>query len=156
MTPGHLHVSRDSGASWEAPLPSPLTGPRYRCLSHSAGKLYACGAGETLGDAFLVGVSSDDGRTWQPHTRLRDVAGARSCVKSRCLATEVWLCQLFGQCAPDGGADALPSPDAASATPRSSGCSCTLGGRAGPGLFPALVAGLLLVWRRSRPRARRP
>ena len=32
VAPGHLHVSRDSGASWEAPLPSPLTGPRYRCL----------------------------------------------------------------------------------------------------------------------------
>ena len=159
--PGMLHISRDAGASWETPFPSPPTGPRYRCLSHVGGKLYACGAGEILGDAFLVGVSTDEGRTWQPHVRLRDVAGARSCAKSRCLATEIWLCELHGQCAADAGAP--PPPDAAAdasvdaATPRgSSGCSCTLGGPPAPGLLPLALFGLLAARRSRWPRARRP
>jgi hypothetical protein len=175
VPPGHLHISRDSGASWEAPLPSAPTGPRYRCLAHQGDKLYACGAGEILGDAFLVGVSSDQGRSWQPYARLRDVAGALTCVKARCLATEGWLCQLHGPCAADGGpppdADTGPVPDAGGgpadarctggSCPDRSGCSCTLGGRAASGsLLPLAVVAVLLALagrpENRRPRARRP
>jgi photosystem II stability/assembly factor-like uncharacterized protein len=155
--PGFLYVSRNSGTTWEPPVPSPPTGPRYRCLTHSEGKLYACGAGEILGDAFLVGVSSDEGRSWQPHVRLRDVAGARSCAKARCLATEIWLCELHGQCAADAGTPALPDASAdAGPAPSTSGCSCSLGGGTAPGVAPVAVLAVLLALKRSRPRARRP
>jgi hypothetical protein len=134
---GRLYVSQDGGATWQPPLPSGPKGPRYRCLASSGGKLYACGAGETVGDEFMVGVSSDRGHTWTPITRLADVAGARSCVKARCLPTETWLCQTYGQCAP--GLDAgTPAPaDAGADAPacvgtacvESQGCGCQLGGR---------------------------
>ena len=160
-TPARLYVTHDGGKTWDAPIPSAQEGPRYRCLSWSDGKLYACGAGEPGGDAFLVGVSSDEGKSWAPAVKLRQVAGARSCVQSRCLKTEEWLCEYYCVCAPgtqpssgicvppgadggaparDAGADALPMASACvgSACNEKQGW-CTLAGRGSPASLPWLV-----------------
>ena len=163
---GRLYISRDGGASWPPPLASGPRGPRYRCLVASEGKLYACGAGESIGDDFMIGVSEDEGQTWTPHTRLADISGARSCVKARCLPSEVWLCQSYGQCAPGltpTGPDAAPLPDAGAEAPacvgtgcvEPQGCTCRLSGTGSgtPGAVPVLAAlvTFLLVSRRWRP-----
>jgi photosystem II stability/assembly factor-like uncharacterized protein len=170
---GRLYRSEDGGATWQPPIVSGVRGPRYRCLTSTGGKLYACGAGESTGDEFMVGVSSDEGRTWTPTTRMADIAGARSCVKGRCLPTELWLCKTYGQCAAglDAGAlpDAADTTDAADAGPdapacvgtacvEDQGCSCRLGGPGRPataGGLPAVLGLLalgLLALRRSSGR----
>jgi photosystem II stability/assembly factor-like uncharacterized protein len=161
-TPAHLYVTHDGGKTWDAPIPSSTQeGPRYRCLSWSDGKLYACGAGEPGGDPFLVGVSTDEGKNWAAAVKLRQVSGARSCVQSRCLKTEEWLCEYYCICAPgtqpssgicvppgggsdggarDAGTDALPMANACvgSACNEKQGW-CTVGGRATPAGLPRLM-----------------
>ena len=92
-------------------MPSGDRGPRYTCLVASGDTLYACAPGELVGDAFMVGVSRDQGRTWSPTVRLADLGSARSCVKAQCLRTEQWLCESYQQCAPRApgcGPDAGP------------------------------------------------
>jgi photosystem II stability/assembly factor-like uncharacterized protein len=174
---GRLYQSEDGGASWQPPIVSGVRGPRYRCLTTSGGKLYACGAGESTGDEFMIGVSSDGGRSWTPTTRMADIAGARSCVKARCLPTELWLCKTYSQCAPGLDAGALPDsgstdgpspadggPDApacvGTACVEEQGCSCRLGaGRSVAGGLPGLlvVLGLgLAAFRRSSGRRGSP
>jgi MYXO-CTERM domain-containing protein len=143
--PARLYVSHDGGTSWDEPLPSPQTGPRYRCLTWADGKLYACGTGEPGGDDFLVGVSSDEGKTWAPAVRLGQLAGAKSCVQARCLQVEEWLCVNYCYCAPgtqpgggcaapvdtDAGAPDIPRPgsgDAAAGMRSDQGSSRDAGG----------------------------
>jgi photosystem II stability/assembly factor-like uncharacterized protein len=166
VPPGRLYVSRDGGGSWQPPVHSPRGGPSYRCLEFSGGKLFACAGGEAAGDAFLVGVSEDEGRSWAPVVRLADVNGPRACVRDRCLQTELWLCEGYGQCAtPDGGAgsgDGGPDagsgvpPDAAgerpAGPPDDGGCGCALGGVSrSPALVPLLVVlGLMWLGRRNK------
>ena len=165
---GRLYVSRDDGSTWQAPIVSSPRGPRYRCLAWSAGRLYACGLGEALGDEFMVGVSSDEGRTWQPYARLTDISGARACVKARCLRTEVWLCNSYGQCAPglspaDAGGDVAVDTgtrDAGgcvgTACVEQQGCSCDLAGRrARPpgGAWPLVLVALFTSWTATRRRS---
>ena len=159
---GRLYLSDDGGARWQPPLVSGERGPRYRCLSATGGKLYACGTGESTGDEFMIGVSTDSGRTWTPTTRMADIAGARSCVKARCLPTELWLCKTYGQCAP--GLDAGAPPDAGdtdaadggpdapacagTACVEDQGCSCHIGGpgrSATAGGLPGWLGGLVLL-----------
>jgi MYXO-CTERM domain-containing protein len=171
---GRLYLSDDGGTTWQPPIVSGVRGPRYRCLATSGGKLYACGAGESTGDEFMIGVSSDGGRTWTPTTRMADITGARSCVKARCLPTELWLCKTYGQCAVglDAGAPAdsgVPAdgpaldggPDApecvGTACVEKQGCDCRLGGaRTGGGAgstgWLGLLALLGLALRRSSAR----
>jgi MYXO-CTERM domain-containing protein len=172
VPPGRLYVSRDGGGTWQPPVHSPRGGPSYRCLEFSGGKLFACAGGEAAGDSFLVGVSEDEGRSWTPVVRLADVHGPRACVRDRCLQTELWLCEGYGQCAaPDGGAgpgdggldagSGLPF-DAAGERPAGpsddGGCGCALGGVSRPPGLPALLAllallavlGLLRVGRRNK------
>ena len=135
--PARLYVSRDGGASWQPALPSGDKGPRYRCLAMRDGVLYACAAGELLGDEAMVLTSRDEGRSWAPLVRLEHLGSARSCVKSRCVQTEMWLCENYQQCAPGlmptvdagGGPADAGAPDARDgsvkpAPPReSSGCA---------------------------------
>ena len=164
VPPGRLYVSRDGGGSWQPPVHSPRGGPSYRCLEFSGGKLFACAGGEAAGDAFLVGVSEDEGRSWAPVVRLADVHGPRACVRDRCLQTELWLCEGYGQCAaPDGGAGARrwrprrrsgAPDDAAGEAPgrvRPTTVAAAVPWAAAsrpPGLLPLLVV-LSLMWRRS-------
>ncbi len=184
--PAHLYRTRDGGKTWLDPAPSdPSNGPRYRCLSWSDNTLYACAAGEPGGDLFLVGASSDDGRTWAPAVRLADLSGAKSCVAAQCLQTEEWLCENYCFCAPgvepstgscvdpgDGGAPADAAtrdarPDGAAgdaclgtACLEEQGCTCHLGDApaAPPAAAPLLVVGLLAtlsIMGRRRRHARR-
>jgi hypothetical protein len=159
---GRLYVSRNAGAAWEPPLASALTGPRYRCLAWSGGRLYACGAGEAAGDAFMIGVSTDEGRTWSPELKMTQIYGAKACVKSQCLRTEIWLCDNYRQCADgpataDAGADAAPDAPGCFGTAchEDQGCSCRLGGRPSAASATGLlvVAGALLLAERRRRRA---
>ena len=139
--PARLHVSRDGGASWAAPIVSPPMGATYRCLGFRAGKLYACGGGEPFAEPFLLGVSGDEGASWAPVGQLSHFVGGRSCVRAQCQATEEWLCESFGACAPDlRGGDAGGRQDdagvaAADAGPRdATGDACggpTCGDRGG-------------------------
>jgi MYXO-CTERM domain-containing protein len=125
----HLYISRDGGKTWSTPLASGEKGPRYRCLDWEGGKLYACAAGEPGGDAFLIGVSSDEGQTWSPAVRLGELQGAKSCVQARCFYTEEWLCENYCYCAPG----LLPStgicdPNGGPTTPRLDGSAGDGGG----------------------------
>ena len=52
--PAHLYRSRDGGLTFEAPIASTASGPRYRCLAAQGSRLYAC-AGDD-GDAFMTGL----------------------------------------------------------------------------------------------------
>jgi MYXO-CTERM domain-containing protein len=182
---GRLYISRNGGAGWEPPLASAPTGPRYRCLASAPGKLYACGAGEAAGDAFMVGVSTDEGRSWTPEVKMTAIYGAKSCVRSQCVRTEVWLCDTYRQC-PDGPHDAGPDPidgpadgpapvdgptppaDAGATDARPGdactgaacaddpGCSCTLGGPPAAGGPAGLLMAAVALALRGRRRRRRP
>ena len=164
VPPGRLYVSRDGGGTWQTPIPSPPGGPSYRCLEFSRGKLFACAAGEAAGDSFMLGVSEDEGRSWAPVVRLADVHGPRACVRDRCLRTELWLCESYGQCAAsdggadgggdagvdaalDGGADVPPGPAGGGGD-----CGCDVGAaRRSPPVVVALVLLIgLLVKRRNK------
>ncbi len=179
-SPGHLFVSRDRGESWAAPILSAATGPSYRCLEASGGTLYACDLGGPTGGAFLVGASSDEGRTWQPVVQLRELAGAKRCVRAACAATEAWLCDSYGRC-PDEGDAGAPGSDAArdpadagrddgpteggagacagDTCPRAGGCACKLSRAGGadraplaPGVFAALALAAFASRRRRQLR----
>jgi MYXO-CTERM domain-containing protein len=173
VPPGRLYISRDGGGSWQPAVHSPATGPSYRCLEFTGGKLYACGGGEVAGEAFLVGVSEDEGKTWTPVVRLADVHGPRACVRDRCLRTELWLCEGYGQCAgSDGGAprdgavtDAGAAgrdagADAASERPGGpadeGGCACAIGPSPRGPAAPLLLLWAVLIAARLRRRNKSP
>jgi len=137
--PASLYVSRDLGSTWEAPIPSKQDGPRYRCLKHRGNVLYACAAGETQGDQFLLGQSLDDGRTWTPIVTVATLPAPDRCVIDLCPETADWLCEKHGVC---GG------------TP-SGGCGCRIGrppGKNGLGWGLICMFGLVRHYRKRRLR----
>jgi MYXO-CTERM domain-containing protein len=141
----HLYVSRDAGSSWETPIPSGPTGPFLRCLSYQAGALYACGAGTFGDDEYLIGKSTDEGKTWSALTRLKDLSGARACAAPACVATSNWLCESHEVC---GGAENAPKPPAMT---DDSGCACSVGDtRSSPPVAGWLAVLALWAWRRGR------
>jgi photosystem II stability/assembly factor-like uncharacterized protein len=160
--PARLHVSRDGGASWGAPIVSPAGGATYRCLGFRAGKLYACGGGEPFGEPFLLGVSADEGASWAPVGQLSQLIGGRSCVRAQCTATEEWLCVSFGACAPDvrvadagvadARGDACGGPNCEQTGASTGGwCSVEPAARGGPS-SSALAALALVLFRLARRR----
>jgi len=138
---GHLYISKDAGLTWPDPVPSGEEGPRFRCLDHFEGRLFACGASRSLGDRFLLGVSDDEGRSWQPLITLDNLPPVKTCVAAQCVDTADWLCTSYGICGeiPDAGPDAYalaPFGDAGVAADagapndaNGSGCACGLGTR---------------------------
>jgi hypothetical protein len=166
----NLYVSRDGGDTWLPALSSGPTGPRYRCLRFAAGKLFACGAGETGMDDFLVGSSSDEGRTWTPVYRLSDLLGPRACSTPLCRDTVAWLCETYGICGtdglpveagPDGGVEDAGRDATTDASPGvgGGGCGCRVGdprgGRTGVFFVPLASLGALLGRALFSPRRRR-
>jgi hypothetical protein len=79
-----LYVSRDGGRSFSPAAISGPRGPRYRCLAHHGGLLYACAGGTPNGDDFLLGVSRDEGRTWTPLLAVEGLAGPEPCRAAAC------------------------------------------------------------------------
>lgn len=151
---GRLYISTDGANSWRPPVVSGDKGPRFRCLAYRDGKLFACGAGETDGDEFLLGASGDEGQTWTPLVRVDQLSGARTCAAASCVTTAVWLCESHGICGPGADAGAEQPRDAGVDGPiepaKGDGCGCALGAArpAAPGLF--IVLGVALWLRRRR------
>jgi hypothetical protein len=171
--PARLYVSRDGGGTWQEPVASPASGPRYRCLGFREGKLYACAGDEK--DAFLLGVSADEGRSWTPLVTLRDVAGPKTCSAAACVATMEWLCRKYLICERGDLPDAAVSPGSgggdggaadagqgcasggACGAAQEGGCACALGGGESGGIGWLAVPLALLGWlgfRRLGPRRR--
>ena len=80
---GALHRSTDGGESFVR-MPSTLS---IRAMAERAGKIYA--AADNFADGFALGVSSDDGLTFQPLMKFDQVVGTQSCgnLASACAAT---------------------------------------------------------------------
>lgn len=155
--PAYVYVSHDAGTTWDR-HPSLATGPRYRCLHYRDGKLHACAGDTNIGDTFLVGESTDEGRTWTPLMTIADLKGVRSCVADRCATTTSWLCESYGICGGLNREGPPPRLDAAGGVVGVGGGrhGCTFAGAARPGgggLF-VLLAGLAGARsRRRKPRA---
>ncbi len=163
----HLYLSRDGGRSFptvRASRGADSGRPRYRCLAASGGRLYACGG---VGDAWLFGVSDDEGATFTPFATITDIVGAKGCTRGRCLGTSLWLCNSYGICPPDlppveppeqGDARSadVGDVDGARAPIRddASGCSCRLG-PGGAGGSAGFVVAFALVGALARRRVRR-
>jgi hypothetical protein len=149
--PSSLYLSRDAGLTWER-RPSAAHGPRYRCIGFRGGQLYGCGGDLLSGDQFLLGVSSDEGRSWASLVRTSDVRGPSPCVGDMCAQTVDFL-RSFA----DGGTPAV-LPDAGPRPPpvavKKSGCSFGGGPAAGAGPSLLLAAAALLGRRARRWRAR--
>jgi hypothetical protein len=176
----HLYVSHDGGSTFTSRA-SPAAGPRFRCLTATANRLYACA--DPLKDPFMFGVSEDEGATWRPTATLTDIAGPSDCTRGRCAATQFWLCQSYGICtgdemppeqrdgvAADGGVvnpvdgsgDVGDVGDGSSEAAPGSGCSCQLAGsrrersRAqSPGGLSLLVAAASMFFGARAARRRR-
>jgi photosystem II stability/assembly factor-like uncharacterized protein len=144
--PARLLVSRDGGDSWQAPIPSPASGPRFRCLAVRGDRLYACAGGLPNGDDFLLGYSTDGGHRWTPVMTVAEIAGPQPCQRATCLPTSEWLCATYDLC-DDRPRDGGPTtPDAGPLSPprHDGGCGCTLGGSAAPST-PALPLLIVLI-----------
>lgn len=124
--------------------------PAFGCLAAYAGALYACVNDFSYTSSFLLGRSSDEGRSWQPRLTVDELSRIEGC-SSACGRTLDWLSAAFAPAANAGGAPNLPStgggeagaphPGAPSAP---SGCSCRLGAQPAPG-GSMLLAGLCVV-----------
>jgi photosystem II stability/assembly factor-like uncharacterized protein len=145
--PASLYISHDGGATWERRT-SPSTGPRYRCIAYRDHKLYGCGGEQLSGDQFLLGSSTDEGKTWASLIRLTDVTGPTACAAAKCSGTVDFLRSFSNT---DGGApDAAVPRDTGGNPPKpppKSGCAVAGAGDAGLSLFLLLAA---LAARRRR------
>lgn len=164
---GHLYSSHDGGETWDPPVASGQQGPRYRCLDFRDGRLLACGGDQLAGDAFLLGASDDEGKTWTPVIRLADVRGPKACVADMCRATSVWLCESYDIC--DGDTPPAAVTDAArdvafdagtcggnQACGKASGCSCQIAARFASKdlVLPFML--FIAMWVRKRRRQGKP
>jgi len=134
-----LYVSRDGGRSFSPAAISGPRGPRYRCLAHHGGLLYACAGGTPNGDDFLLGVSRDEGRTWTPLLAAEGLAGPEPCRAAACAETSRWLCDTYGLCGRDGGVG-----DAATSVNSNGGCACGVSRRSQPPAYFVFVLVLVL------------
>jgi photosystem II stability/assembly factor-like uncharacterized protein len=155
--PAHLYVSHDSGRSFAPAFASAGRGPRYRCLGHRDGLLYACGGGTPYGDAFLLGSSADEGRTWTPLVTTEALAGPEPCLAAACAPTSQWLCDTYGLCG-DAGRPTAPTDGGSTPTPTDAGVTSAPAGGCGCGMAPsappaASIALLLAAIARRRKRS---
>jgi photosystem II stability/assembly factor-like uncharacterized protein len=145
---------------------SKLSELRVRCLRWNDDGLYACGT-ESLGDPFSVGVSSDEGESFQPIYTIESTC-PQECSEStgfELTCRDVWtaLAPSFGASgetcsvpwarpdSPDTGASDAGAADAGATDAgavdagadtvrsRSSGCGCTAAGSGNRGLHAALA-----------------
>jgi photosystem II stability/assembly factor-like uncharacterized protein len=140
---GALDVASDGGA------PRP---PHLRALAARGGKVYA--AAKNFSDDWALGVSTDDGVTFERLMRYQDVSSIRACAVTSCMdscdrqaGAQVWPPTTCG--------NPLPEPPAPPAGAKK-GCGCALEGAA-EGRAAALalcVVAALATLARSRRRRR--
>jgi photosystem II stability/assembly factor-like uncharacterized protein len=145
----------DMGADGGAPRP-----PHIRALAARGGKLYA--AAKNFSDDWAVGVSTDEGVTFQRLTRYDEVKSILACAQQACrdscdyqAGLQIWppaVCSVNDPDAelPPEQPTPVPEPPAAA-----TGCGCTTGGAFGPAGLAGAIAAVVLLVGRGRPRARR-
>lgn len=121
------------------------------CLTAIGAALWACTVPSPT-VPFVLGASTDDGRTFTPKLALSDVRGPLACPKGSsvdvCAADWPGLADLLKVPRDAGAADAGPT-----VTPRA-GCSCDAAPASGAGAGAALaLAAVALLARRRRPSA---
>ena len=154
---GVIFRSTDGGASFQA-LPSSPAPPHLRALAERNGKLYA--AADNFIDHFALGVSSDQGATFQPLLTFDQVKRIKPCVQQVCrdvcdnlAGLTLWPAQVCG------GSASLPEPPPAQGK---SGCGCDTARQASApetfapaALLQLAVLAALLGLRPRRPLKRR-
>ena len=130
--------------------------PSVRALAERDGKLYA--AADAFNDPFALGVSDDEGLTFQPLMKYDQVTSVKSCVAMACAAacatqakqSKFWpaaICPALPDASTDASADATTSP------PGNAGCYCALA--SGSGDTVALLGSVAAVALGVRARRRR-
>jgi hypothetical protein len=126
----------DVGPDGGAPGP-----PHIRALAARGGKLYA--AAKNYSDDWAIGVSTDDGVTFDRLAKYDDVSAIRPCVATTCLpscqmqeAAEVFPMALC----PSQPVEPPPEPPPQAST----GCGCAIGSRR-VAAVPAALAGCALA-----------
>jgi hypothetical protein len=139
-------LSEDGGA------PRP---PHLRALAARGGKLY--GAAKNFSDDWAVGVSMDEGVTFQRLARYDEVASIRACVQTLCVdscdsqaGAQIW--PPITCIAPDARTDAgVVTPP-----PAKKGCGCGVAGARDASGTAAAVGAFAALWlTRARRRRRR-
>jgi hypothetical protein len=151
-----LFRSTDGGGTF-APVSNP---PHLRALAGRGTQVF--GAADFQMDNYALGVSSDDGLTWNQMMRFDQVRGIKGCVKDVCqtscrLQVDSFLWSLdvcSATVGPTATPDAGTPADAGTTTPppppsSGGGCQLTRGGWGGAGGALAAVALLLAVRRRQ-------
>jgi len=144
-------LSEDGGA------PRP---PHLRALAARGGKLY--GAAKNFSDDWAVGVSTDEGVTFQRLARYNEVTSIRACVQKACMdscdsqaGAQIWL--PITCIAPDERTDAgvvTPPPPPA----KKKGCGCGVAdarGASGTTLGAEALGALAALWLTRARRRRR-
>jgi hypothetical protein len=142
-----LHVSRDNGRTFAAPVYSPTL---ISCIKRWQGKLLACQRNQFRPEAnFDVGISEDEGRTWRPFYKMIDTAPPTGCLGEVCRKDYEYLkAQVTPSVFPEDGPDGGAAPDAGAKAGASQGCA--IGSGAGGGAPTLLVLGVLLTLGRRR------
>ena len=145
---GTLHRSTDGGESFVR-MPGTLS---IRAMAERAGKIYA--AADNFADGFALGISSDDGLTFQPLMKFDQVGGAQSCgnLASACAATCDMLVRL-GVFRPSTcpAAPGLGDGSAGSVRPLAEhGCGCGISAASSPALEVAMLLLAIQLGRRRR------
>ncbi len=163
-----LYRSTDDGVTFQTVATPP---PHIRALSTRGNQIYA--AADEFSDGFALGVSSDDGATWQSVMSYDHVAAILGCLKQACQTTcasevmvglwDMTTCAADPPPMVDGGAPS--GGDAAvggaggtgGGAPKhsSSSCSVAAGGTSSGGVASLLSSvgfGVLLLLKRRRTR----
>jgi len=168
-----LYRSHDRGATFERVANPPV----INALSQRSGKLYA--AADNFADGFAIGVSTDEGTTWQSVLVYTSVAAINPCLKAQCQETctnevslSLWsdaVCSAdppgatgaagsgggtgaAGQGGNAGGGGAGGSGTGGNPPPKHSGGCAIAGTREDAAKFSPLVIVGLLAWRARRAR----
>jgi hypothetical protein len=117
--------STDGGQSFQ-PLPTP---PNLRGLAARGDVIY--GVADNVADGFAVGVSTDQGTSWQPLMRYEQIQAIDACVKTLCRDDCLARADM-GQW-PAAMCDATPVPGPVDGGSGSSGDASSSGGGANDG-----------------------
>ena len=125
-----------------------------QCLRATANELWAC-SDDVSG--FVVGVSTDQGMTFDPRLHLAGLRAPLKCSQSSdtaiCIQYFDPLCSLLGGCASTPTSDAGPTKPPTTPTPASSSCGCTTSpatSALGAGLLTLGVVAMTLRRRKRR------